>query len=89
MITTNLCVQPPIALIQNADYNGFLADLQSLNSMSPMSQSPLGGGWTAQATLQRINGLYTQGFVMLFPRSWNITRYRGPIRLGFGCCCEC
>lgn len=84
MITTNLTVQPPTALIQNNSYAGFLADLATLNSMQPMSQGPVTqGGWTVASPLAQINGLYSQSFVMQFSTIYNLLTYRGPYRLGF------
>lgn len=83
MITTNLCIQPPTALIQNQDYNGFLQDILTLNATTPKAQSPLGGGWTALGLVVSINGYYTQSFVQVFPQSYNPFEYRGPVRLGF------
>lgn len=83
MITTDLISQPPTAIIQNPTYPGFLADLATLNSMSPMPQGTVQpGGWTNQgAQVAFINGQYTATYTMLFSWMYNRCTYVGPKRL--------
>lgn len=84
VITQNLCVQPPTALVQNSDYDGFLADCATLVNESPQATSTTGTkGWTKQGIVEFINGVYTLGFIQIFPQPYDVFTYRGPIRLGY------